>query len=171
MTMTYVGMAIIQGIIIIALEAVIATQNTSQANVTKSSADTSQDVFDAIERLNRIKWENIAFIGFQVWTICMVLDATVQQNAAEVCVLGVFYVLCAILGGLQILDSKRWMGNLLSDNISIFPLRIALTVEIVLTVLLALFAITFSFVSYKIMSEFGWAIYKKIGADVAIQSK
>ncbi|CAO3650752.1 unnamed protein product [Cunninghamella blakesleeana] len=168
-TMTYVIMAIVQGIIIIALEAAIASQNTSQAYVTKNSSHTSQENKDAFNQLNRIKWENIAFIGFQVWTMCMVLDATVQQNAAEVCVLGVLYVLCAVLGGLQILDSKKWMEILHSRAISISPLSTALTIEIVLAVLLALFAITFSFISYKIMSEFGWAIYKKIGADIAIQ--
>ncbi|CAO3652547.1 unnamed protein product [Cunninghamella echinulata] len=164
MTKAYVCIAIIQGIIIIALEAVIASQNALQANEARNRYEVN-----AFERLNRIKWENVAFIGFQVWTICMVLDATVQQNAAEVFVLGVFYILCAILGGLQISDSERWIGRLVFDSISVSPLRVALTVEIVLTVLLAIFAISFSFVSYKIMAEFGWVIYKKIGADIAIQ--
>ncbi|KAI9299442.1 hypothetical protein BJ944DRAFT_172376 [Cunninghamella echinulata] len=163
-------MAIIQGIIIIALEAVIASQNVFQANETRNSSSTSGGVkTDAFDRLYRIKWENVAFIGFQVWTICMVLDATVQQNAAEVFVLGVFYILCAILGGLQISDSERWIEKLIDASISVSPLRVALTVEIALTVLLALFAISFTFVSYKIMAEFGWVIYKKIGADIAIQ--
>ncbi|ORZ14549.1 hypothetical protein BCR42DRAFT_329606 [Absidia repens] len=159
-------MAIVQGIIIIALEAVIATQNTSQAKLTQSDSFLTE----ALERLTRIKWENVAFIGFQIWAIFMVLDATVQQNAAEVCVLAILYVLCAILGGLQIMDSQRWMDKLKdTSEISLAPLQTALTVEIVLTVLLGLFSLSFGFMSYKMTGEFGWMIYKKIGADQAVK--
>ncbi|CAO3590672.1 unnamed protein product [Absidia cylindrospora] len=166
LTIGYVCMAIVQGIIIIALEAVIATQNTSQARLTQNDSLLAE----ALERLTRIKWENVAFIGFQIWAIFMVLDATVQQNAAEVCVLAILYVLCAILGGLQIMDSQRWMDILkYSSEISLAPLQTALTVEIVLTVLLGLFSLSFGFMSYKMTGEFGWMIYKKIGADQAVK--
>lgn len=181
-------MAIIQGLIIIALEAVIATQNSSQAKETQNQSGLA----NALERLTRIKWENVAFIGFQIWAIFMVLDAvrneqdlfffffisqgfvcqTIQQNAAEVCVLAILYVLCAILGGLQIMDSQRWMAVLkYATTISLTPLRTALTVEIVLTVLLGLFSLSFGFMSYKMTGEFGWMIYKKIGADQAVKRK
>ncbi|SAL95511.1 hypothetical protein [Absidia glauca] len=95
---------------------------------------------------------------------------TIQQNAAEVCVLAILYVLCAILGGLQIMDSQRWMAVLkYATTISLTPLRTALTVEIVLTVLLGLFSLSFGFMSYKMTGEFGWMIYKKIGADQAVK--
>ncbi|KAI8331849.1 hypothetical protein BC941DRAFT_359814, partial [Chlamydoabsidia padenii] len=160
-------LAIVQGIIIITLEAVIATQNSSQANETKNQSGLA----NALERLTRIKWENVAFIGFQIWAIFMVLDATIQQNAAEVCVLAILYVLCAILGGLQIMDSQRWMGILkyAPSSVSLNPLRTALTVEIVLTVLLGLFSLSFGYISYRMTGEFGWMIYKKIGADQAVK--
>jgi hypothetical protein len=71
LTLSYVLMAIIQGLIIIALEAVIATQNSSQAKETQGQSGLA----NALERLTRIKWENVAFIGFQIWAIFMVLDA------------------------------------------------------------------------------------------------
>jgi hypothetical protein len=51
------------------------------------------------------------------------------------------------------------------------PLHRALTVEIVLTVLLGLFSLTFGVLSFKISREFGWMIYKKIGADQAVKRK
>ncbi|KAI8329122.1 hypothetical protein BC941DRAFT_487985 [Chlamydoabsidia padenii] len=127
----------------------------------------------ALERLTRIKYENMAFIGFQIWAMFMVLDATIQQNAAEVCVLANLYVLCAIFGGLQIMDCQRWINVLKystgDGGISIIPLHTAFTLEIILTVLLGLFSLTFGVLSYKISREFGWMIYKKIGADQAVK--
>ncbi|KAI8096399.1 uncharacterized protein BX664DRAFT_323912 [Halteromyces radiatus] len=166
LTIGYVSLAIVQGVIIIVLETIIAVQNSTQAKATFPYSSLAS----AFERLTRIKYENVAFIGFQIWAICMVLDATVQQNAAEVCVLAILYVACAILGGLQILDNQRWLEILNSKPIvSTSPLQIALTVEIVLAVCLGLFAISFGLMSYKVTSEFGWMIYKKIGADQAVK--
>ncbi|KAI8061137.1 hypothetical protein BC940DRAFT_310631 [Gongronella butleri] len=156
-------MAIVQGVVIVALEAVIATQNVMQSSMVPSSNST------AIERLNRIKWENVAFIGFQVWVMAMAVDATVQQNAAEVCTLAILYVVCAVLAGLQILDNDRWQVNLNGSVSNIMPLMTAHAVEIALTVCLVVFAIAFVYLSYKMVLEFGWEIYKKIGADLAIQ--
>lgn len=34
-----------------------------------------EDISAAVDRLKRIKWENIAFIGFQFWFVGMSFDA------------------------------------------------------------------------------------------------
>ncbi|KAI8136799.1 hypothetical protein BJV82DRAFT_385199 [Fennellomyces sp. T-0311] len=105
----------------------------------------------------------------------MVFDATVYQNAPEVIALAVLNVICAILGGLEVMDGKRWLGRIGNINdtydltISVAPLRIAYYLEIVLTVLFVVFALTFVYVSYMVVREFGWVIYKKIGPDVGVQ--
>lgn len=44
-------------------------------------------------------------------------------------------------------------------------------IEISLSVVLLTFAIIMSYLSYQMSKQFGWNIYKKIGADVQIQSK
>jgi hypothetical protein len=77
-------MAFFQCIIIIGLQAAICTQNTLQANLLPeydtnvlSSTTTSTDTIPirAKDRLGRIKWENIAFMGFQAWFFGMAVDA------------------------------------------------------------------------------------------------
>ena len=44
------------------------------------SEDEDEDISAAIDRLTRIKWENIAFIGFQFWFVGMSLDAVKENN-------------------------------------------------------------------------------------------
>lgn len=100
------------------------------------------------------------------------------QNAAEVIALALLNIVCAILGGLEVMDGKRWLAVLKSViqqdpsiDVTTTYLQTAYYLEIVLTVLLILFALVFAYVSYEVVREFGWVIYKKIGPDVAVQSK
>ncbi|KAI9321770.1 hypothetical protein BX666DRAFT_2023862 [Dichotomocladium elegans] len=187
-TKLYIALALMQGIMIIAIQSAIASQNTTQANnisaimepghtstLSNLSRVASSAVALALSRLNRIKWENVAFIGFQVWFVGMAFDATIYQNAAEVIVLAILNGICAILGGLEVMDGKRWLNRIqnLSDenhlNINVHPLQVAVYLEIALTVLQVLYAIIFAYLSFRVVKEFGWVIYKKIGPDVLIQ--
>lgn len=81
--------ACLQGITIIALQATIAYYNTAQVNrgletdaIQSYDLDDSEQeaITDAIERLRRIKWENIAFIGFQFWFVGMSFDAVSKAS-------------------------------------------------------------------------------------------
>ena len=83
-------MATCQCLIIVALQAAICYLNTYQANLlpepttdsalTASSTPNDLIPIRAADRLGRIKWENIAFMGFQVWFLGMVFDA-VKYNS------------------------------------------------------------------------------------------
>ncbi|ORY89964.1 hypothetical protein BCR43DRAFT_499769 [Syncephalastrum racemosum] len=187
-TKVYIALALLQGIMIIALQAGIASQNTTQAGVlpqsipsqfnstqTTLASDVQDAIHQATNRLDRIKWENVAFIGFQIWFVGMAFDATVYQNAAEVIALAMLNVICAVLGGLEVMDGRRWLKYLRQVNadydlsLTTTPLQIAYYLEIALTTLLAVFAVVFAYVSYMVVREFGWVIYKKIGPDVSIQ--
>lgn len=41
--------------------------------------------------------------------------------------------------------------------------------EIAVVSLMVIFALGFAFIAYKLYQEFGWTIYKKIGADLAMR--
>ncbi|KAI9475985.1 MAG: hypothetical protein EXX96DRAFT_284404 [Benjaminiella poitrasii] len=174
----YITMALLQCIFIVTLQAIICSQNTLQADLlpefdtdilssTTSEADTIP--IRAKDRLGRIKWENIAFIGFQVWFFGMAVDATVYQNTAEILVLAVLNCLCAILGALEVVDGAKWMKLLSQTHYSTEPLDRAEKMEIALAIVILAFAMAMSFLSFKMSKQFGWNIYKKIGADVRIQ--
>ncbi|KAI7898991.1 uncharacterized protein BX663DRAFT_533045 [Cokeromyces recurvatus] len=172
-------MACCQCIIIVALQASICYLNTYQAHLLPEPttdnvlirASTSDDLIpiQAADRLGRIKWENIAFIGFQFWFLGMAFDATVYQNTAEILALAVLNVVCAILGALQVVDGVKWLNRLILTSYPVYPLSMAEKIEITLSVITMSFAIIMSFLSYQMSKQFGWNIYKKIGADVQIQ--
>ncbi|KAG0182663.1 hypothetical protein DFQ28_011074 [Apophysomyces sp. BC1034] len=94
----------------------------------------------------------------------MAFDATIYQNAAEVITLAVLNILCTILAALQAANGQKY--NL---NLSLSPIKTAISLEIAASALLGVSAIVFAYLSYVVVREFGWVIYKKIGADVAIQ--
>ncbi|KAI9363168.1 hypothetical protein BD770DRAFT_380933 [Pilaira anomala] len=174
----YITMALVQCIIIIALQASICSQNTLQANIFPESPSKLLDSttnsesklhLRAKDRLDRIKWENIAFMGFQFWFFSMAVDATVYQNTAAILVLAVLNCLCAILGALEIVDGAKWLRLLRQSEYPTDHLATAEKIEIVLAVVILIFAIIMSYLSYQMSKQFGWNIYKKIGADVRIQ--
>lgn len=67
-------------------------------------------------------------------------------------------------------DGVKWLGRLVETTYSTDALAMAEKIEISLSVVLLTFAIVMSFLSYQMSKQFGWNIYKKIGADVQIQS-
>jgi predicted transcriptional regulator of viral defense system len=85
--------------------------------------------------------------------------------------LAVLNCLCAILGALEIVDGVKWLNLLEETHYSIIPLATAEKIEIALAVIILAFAIVMAYLSYEMSKQFGWNIYKKIGADVRIQSK
>ncbi|KAI9276863.1 hypothetical protein BDA99DRAFT_430266, partial [Phascolomyces articulosus] len=104
---------------------------------------------------------------------------SVYQNMPEVMALAVIDLICAILGCVQIVQSKKTAGMIEAvepemttgtiDDPSVFHLKIVFYLAIVVTVLLGLFSFTFIYLSYMVLREVGWKIYKKIGADMRIQ--
>ncbi|KAG0767784.1 hypothetical protein G6F62_000682 [Rhizopus arrhizus] len=175
----YVIMALIQCVFIVILQTAICAQNTLEANqlpwvdsnnVLQSSSNNEMIPEKAAYRLGRIKWENIAFIGFQFWFFGMAVDAqTVYQNTAEILVLAVVNCLCAILGALEVVDGVKWLNLLKTTSFTYIYLETAEKIEIALSVNILAFAIIMSYLSFQMSKQFGWNIYKKIGADVRIQ--
>ncbi|KAI8140879.1 hypothetical protein BJV82DRAFT_621462 [Fennellomyces sp. T-0311] len=173
----YIATASLQALIIIILQALICSQNTLQASIlpeTKGSVLASNITHagipaQAADRLGRIIWENIAFIGFQVWFLVMVFDATVYQNTAEILALALLNCICAILGALQVVDGNKWLERLSDTEYDTVYLQTAMRLEIALCVVILIFACMMSYLSYEMSRQFGWNIYKKIGADVQMQ--
>lgn len=85
--------------------------------------------------------------------------------------LAILNAVCAILGALQIFDGVKWLKRLTNVGSPVGPLFTAEKLEIALSAVLVVFAIIMAFLSIQMSKQFGWNIYKKIGADVQIQSK
>lgn len=96
---------------------------------------------------------------------------TVYQNTAEILALSILNVICAVLGALEVVDGNKWLQRLNLTKYSTNPLALAEKLEIALAVVIMAFACALAYLSYEMSRQFGWNIYKKIGADVQIQSK
>ncbi|ORZ13744.1 hypothetical protein BCR42DRAFT_418987 [Absidia repens] len=171
----YISVAVLQCIFIVVIQLIICSQNTYQAYLLRkldsSGATTLSTALSelAADRLGRIKWENISFVGFQVWFVGMAFDATVYQNTAEILALSILNVLMSILGALEVVDGHKWLTRLQSIKVSTEPLAMAEKLEIALSVVIMGFACALAYLSYEMSRQFGWNIYKKIGADVQVQ--
>ncbi|KAI9285140.1 hypothetical protein BC943DRAFT_324574 [Umbelopsis sp. AD052] len=165
----YILLATLQAIIVVGIQAAIAYENSTEAKrIMMSNVDSLLDDHgDANERFDRMRWENVAFCGYQIWFCAMAYDSVVNQNIAEVIAIFSMNLICAILGALEIVDNDRWI-NTLSPFIDVSILKTAGKIEIVLAVVLPLFAVAFALPSYKLTKQLGWTRYKKIGADLAI---
>ncbi|KAI9314321.1 hypothetical protein BX666DRAFT_1862999 [Dichotomocladium elegans] len=142
-------------------------------DTTSVSEDALLLVYEWAIRFERMTWEYIALVVFQVWFLLMVIDATVHQNAAEIITLAIANILCPIIGGLQVMDARKWLRRLGESSNATYDmsnLRIALYLEIALTVCSTIFPVLFLYVSYYVVKDIGWVIYKKIGPDLRVQS-
>ncbi|KAI8063318.1 hypothetical protein BC940DRAFT_307643 [Gongronella butleri] len=173
----YISMAILQCIFIVTIQLIICSQNTMQSDILPQTKNTefsytstsNQIPYQAADRLARIKWENIAFVGFQIWFVGMVFDATVYQNTAEILALSILNVICSILAALEVVDCNKWLTLLQTTNFNTAPLALAWKLEISLSVVVMGFAVILAYLSYQMSRQFGWNVYKKIGADIQIQ--
>jgi hypothetical protein len=77
-------MALTQCAFILIIQAIICSQNSLQvdllpptdSNVLMSNTNDDTTIpMRAADRLSRIQWENIAFIGFHIWFLGMAVDA------------------------------------------------------------------------------------------------
>ncbi|KAI9307580.1 hypothetical protein BJ944DRAFT_247262 [Cunninghamella echinulata] len=174
----YVGIAILQCICVVILQTIICILNDRESKLlpqpdkegllTGYIPETNVPAL-AADRLGRIKWENICFIGFEIWFVFMTIDATVYQNTAEILALANINVICAVLGALEVVDGNKWLRRLSETKHSVEALDLAQKLEIVLAIVILIFACVIGYLSYQMSRQFGWNIYKKIGADVRIQ--
>ena len=105
-----------------------------------------------------------------------------KQNTIEIIVIGIINILLLLFALIQIFQSTKWInrvnGQLDQDRLVSptfkFPDKIPKTVisfEVVLVLVLLVFAAASVYLGYRLYRQFGWNIYKKIGANIQMQSK
>ncbi|RUS32281.1 hypothetical protein BC938DRAFT_475861 [Jimgerdemannia flammicorona] len=173
-TRIFLACAILQTIIVLGLEGAILFENfQAMQPLTTAKASPSfpdkEGVSTALDRLNRIKWENVAFIAFQLWALWLSFDGIINQNTVEIIAIAVINGLCAVVGVVQAADSAKWINYITALKLDISDLTTGEKIEIAQTTFVFLFAGFSAFVSWKLYQSFGWNIYKKIGADLDVQ--
>ncbi|RUP41524.1 hypothetical protein BC936DRAFT_138298 [Jimgerdemannia flammicorona] len=167
----FLAVAFLQAIVIISLEAAVLFKNMQQWEPIAGTATTT-DLADgtlvgrAWLRFLRIRWENVAFMLFQIWVVWLSVDGVLDQNVVEIVAIAIINALCTVAAVIQISDNAKWIGMFgSSPRVSYNDLLTAQKVEIALTVMIILFAVVFAYLSYRLSGELMWKVFKKLGAD------
>ncbi|CAG8444780.1 378_t:CDS:2 [Diversispora eburnea] len=177
-TKLFVLASILQLCCVVSLEARVLHRN----NDFKKSVSTRYEFHKArleqcnlkpsIDRMSLIAQENIVFMVFQLFQLWFCLNAIYNQNVMQIITIAVINFICGLFGIVQIFEILKWCSDLdkacagesayIDKNFGEF--------DVPLVICLILFATIIAFLSFKLYQQFGWNIYKKIGADIKIQS-
>ncbi|KAL1915757.1 uncharacterized protein VTP21DRAFT_6516 [Calcarisporiella thermophila] len=104
---------------------------------------------------------HILFMVAQIFQLVYTFDAIIRKNTIQIIALAIFDVALLIYSGVQLFQVFT-LATSISYETSTWPLLCVIVVMIVCS-------LAFSFLSYKLYQEFGWNIYKQIGADLAMR--
>lgn len=115
------------------------------------------------------------FFFAQFFQFVLCCDAARTQNTIQILVLAAFNFLLLLYACVQL--SQNSSANAfftkvaeyynLSFNIS----KDNIPLEISIIVILIVFAVSFAFIAFKLYQEYGWNIYKRIGADLQMRRR
>ncbi|RIB09277.1 hypothetical protein C2G38_2251492 [Gigaspora rosea] len=178
-TQLFMLTSVLQAIIIIVLELRVYSRNkeTEQSlsavgNITDQMTPNATCIYQpSYVRLNNIKDENIIFIIFQLFQVWFCFSAMYNQNSMQVVAIVVINSLFALNGIIQWVEVKKWFLDFEADC----PGRLSLHTQFVkydlpLIIALLLFSLALGFLCWKLYRQYGWNIYKKIGADLNMQN-
>ncbi|KAI7832294.1 hypothetical protein BC939DRAFT_391404 [Gamsiella multidivaricata] len=124
---------------------------------------------------------HILFIVAQIFQLILLCDAMLNKNTIQIIAIVLFNCAMVAYAGVQVKQASdiliRTPGDSLPNMILDFfgrdanptPYHASLPFEIAVLSLMVIFAAGFAFIAYKLYKEFGWSIYKKIGADLAMR--
>ncbi|ORX90029.1 hypothetical protein K493DRAFT_340261 [Basidiobolus meristosporus CBS 931.73] len=108
----------------------------------------------------------IIFISSQVFQIVLVWDALRYQNTIQIIAFVLFNLSCFCYSLIQYNQLSQMSGQL---EKSAMQLCQTITIAIAATMLACFFF--YIWLSYRLYREFGWQIYKRIGADVRMTAR
>ncbi|KAI9179225.1 hypothetical protein H9P43_005888 [Blastocladiella emersonii ATCC 22665] len=138
---TLLGVSLLQAIIVIVIEAVVANIVIPKIN--------TQDLNDPNRGLPVYM---MIFVGTQIWNMYLSWDAILKQNTIQLIAFVMFNACTFAYSIFQFRQVNQ-------ADVAGGPLLYAVSV------VLGAFTLIFAYLAYKLYLEFGWKIYKKIGAD------
>ncbi|RHZ75274.1 hypothetical protein Glove_216g132 [Diversispora epigaea] len=125
----------------------------------------------SIDRMSLIAQENIIFMIFQVFQLWFCLNAIYNQNIMQIITIAIINFICGLFGIVQIFEISKWATDLdkTCEGESALIDKNFVKFDVPLVICLILFATIIAFLSFRLYQQFGWNIYKKIGADIKIQ--
>ncbi|KAF8945721.1 hypothetical protein BGZ47_002116 [Haplosporangium gracile] len=125
---------------------------------------------------------HVLFIVAQIFQLILLCDAMFNKNTIQIMALVAFNAAMVAYAGVQVKQASdilvwteetntlsNMILNIFARNPTATPYHASKPYEIAVVALMVIFASGFAFIAYKLYKEFGWSIYKKIGADLAMR--
>ncbi|KAK9767351.1 hypothetical protein K7432_002928 [Basidiobolus ranarum] len=146
-------LSILEALIVIALEALVAY--TYSKNVGLGTND---------NEYNSLLVYFIIFISSQVFQVVLVWDALRNENTIQVIAFVLFNLSCLCYSVIQ-------YNQLSKMGINTSPMRLCQYLTISIAATMSVFFLLYIWLGYRLYREFGWQIYKRIGADVRMTAR
>ncbi|KAG0179085.1 hypothetical protein DFQ29_002527 [Apophysomyces sp. BC1021] len=160
---------VVQALLAIAFEAAIFAYVETEIDILKQQ---QQDSTLAYKNARSLLVYFVLFIIAQVFTVILVIDA----NTIQLIALVAFELGMSAYSVIQYHQSSTLLSG--DDTVSLIALQhlgdhyhASKWAEITQICIMILSSMLFVFLAYKLYLEFGWHIYKKIGADLAMRDR
>ncbi|KAI8064159.1 hypothetical protein BC940DRAFT_306300 [Gongronella butleri] len=156
----------------------IAAGGSPDLNSAFGQASNNNDpYFDVLVSLKQVKDENVFFVLFQIFQIYLGFDAIVRQSVIQLIAHTFIEFLGVIFALIQLGETLRWHGKVGDIDSAVHQITDtgalvrALHYEIGVSVILFTLACIFAYLCRLLLLQFGWNTYKRLGADIQLQSR
>ncbi|KAI9311664.1 hypothetical protein BX666DRAFT_915171 [Dichotomocladium elegans] len=164
----------VQAVLAIILEAVIFNYHTISVNLIYRHRFNEPSLLTAYANARSLLVYYSLFIIAQVFTLILVIDAVYQKNTIELIALAAFEIGMSAYSIIQFHQSTNLFDNTTDSKVLTLlgnSLHASSWAEITQICVMTMSTMGFLFLAYKLYLEFGWHIYKKIGADLAMRDR
>ncbi|CAG8621913.1 10552_t:CDS:2, partial [Cetraspora pellucida] len=178
-TRYFIITSILQAVVVITLEIRVLLRNDDSSRIAQYYMETTNYTHEdkdctikpSLFRMNNIEEENAIFVIFQIFQMWLCFNAVYNQNTIQIITISIINYLCASFGIVQVFEVKKWYADLelaCPNGFDDFDPQFYFY-DVPLVFVLLFFATIMAFLSWKLFRQFGWNIYRKIGADIKIQ--
>jgi len=122
---------------------------------------------------------HVLFISSQFFQLVLCIDALYHQNTIQLIALSLFIFAGLAFSAIQVYQSTFLIvDNGISSSVQQLILKQndtlpkdAVPYEIVIIIVMLISSVSFAYLAYKLYQEFGWTIYKKIGANMEMRDR
>ncbi|KAG8999505.1 hypothetical protein FRB94_006148 [Tulasnella sp. JGI-2019a] len=127
-----------------------------------------------LQTLRNTQREDVVFVFFQIWVLGMSVVAVLNESIPHTVAALLTHGLATMWAGFQLFDTSNFKKSFATlvvngacKGITIFPTywKLRGVVEILILVMNAVVLVANAFLSWKVLKVFGWATFRRIGAN------
>ncbi|KAI8371219.1 hypothetical protein EDC96DRAFT_501846 [Choanephora cucurbitarum] len=173
----------LQALLAIAFEAIIFAFHSNEINMISTLNLSPLDTLSISTSYANARSLLVYFVLFiiaQLFTVLLVVDAIYQRNTIQLIALVAFEIGMSAYSIIQFHQSSTLVDEGTSSTSASISRALAylgnayhlsMWAEITQMCVMVISTVVFVFLAYKLYLEFGWHIYKKIGADLAMRDR